>query len=234
MAIKKLLFLGLIGLFLFPNLVLGVSTFGYTELGNIVSHPGNQIRATRAYLPETSEFNVMYIYLSATSPVNVRGAIWDENKNLIALTEQKTIENFEGWMSFNISPPITLTPGWYYLGFNSDGLIDWSLAFEIEGFEEYYIENIPYGDWTFDPFHPPSSRTADSLYLAYSETPPPPPPPIENKWFDISGTFMDNLKATISDLSGDLGLYLTIIIGLPLAFWFIYRVIGLIRMREKT
>jgi hypothetical protein len=226
--IKFLIPILIVGFFLIlPKLVLGAEIFGYSGIGNIVQHNGNQIRAMYGYLGETTEFNKMFLWISATSPVKVRGAIYSSNKTLIALTEEKEVENFEGWISLDISPPITLNAGGYFLAFNFNGPAKWSLKFNVANWEANYDDRT-YGDWNFNPIFPPSGNTANSQYLTYEVSPPPLP---SKNWF-LGSALLPEIKNVTTEMFGDTGEFLTIIIGLPLAFWITYRLIDLVKIKQ--
>ena len=196
MAIKKLLFLGLIGLFLLPNLVLG--SVIYTREPSDFS----------VYSPVSFSVSGVFDNYPTKQSYKIRlGGYWQLFESECYTTNDAT---------WNVDLPPSQDGITKYVWVRLDLYDDTACS---ENVENYHLEIIDGEQPIFEVLEGNGGE---------------PTPPISNKWFDLSGTFMDNLKATISDLSGDLGLYLTIIIGLPLAFWFIYRVIGLIRMREKT
>jgi len=53
----------------------------------------------------------------------------------------------------------------------------------------------------------------------------------EGNYITLPGTFIDDLLAYVGGLFSDLAVVIVLVIGLPLAFWVIRRVIGLVRAR---
>jgi ABC-type nitrate/sulfonate/bicarbonate transport system permease component len=50
-------------------------------------------------------------------------------------------------------------------------------------------------------------------------------------WITLPTNFLADLKATTGEVFGDVGVLLAVIVGLPLAFWIVRRLIGLVRIR---
>ena len=103
------------------------STFGLTTVGTTYGPDANgraTLQVCRFQLTENGAVTKLTLYASSqSSPCNVVGVIYGDNagvpNNLIAYTAPTNIAGAAGWYDLVFSSPVSLTAGYYHLGFLS-------------------------------------------------------------------------------------------------------------------
>ncbi len=228
---KKIFVIGLIfvGLFLGFTQVFGAEIFGDNTIGNITA--GISVKTgLKAYLPIKSEISKISVYTRKAGFFgNVQTAIYDESGNLKGTSEAKTLGNDWSWVEFNFEPPIILDGGWYWLMIKSDGDILYyrvtkilSNALVCSHCGYIFPDPVNLGNCEF------FNDTSASIYATYEPLPPPP----TFLFVETSINFVTSTLAYIGQAVTGSGPLLYMVIGIPLGFWVLNQVIGLVPRRK--
>ena len=101
------------------------STFGKTTVGTIAdANPLPTMQVQRFQLTENGTVSKLTVYVSSTSsPCNIVGVIYADNagvpSTLVAQTPITNVAGAAGWYNLTFSSPVSLTAGYYHLGWLS-------------------------------------------------------------------------------------------------------------------
>lgn len=228
---KKQFALILLGLFLFAGNVFASGTFGNTALGNTSGNIANAgMYGIKAYLPELAKITKIstYSYRYSTNTYYT-GAIYDENFNLLGITGQ----SFRSAMcdgcvlSANFTADLYLEKGWYYIvqitGGTPTGYLEGATIRIATGTMFGKTWGFPFPEiWT-------GVLSRDNRIMTIWAT----YEPFQFNLFAITPNFANSILAYAGNLFSGISPLLYLIIGLPLAFWIINKVVGIVRKKEK-
>ncbi len=148
--------------------------------------------------------NITADYIDWTSGKRVKCAIYDENRNLISSTQERS-DGGNDWQTFNFASPVSVSAGTDY------SLVCWAdsvmaIVSESGAPVTNYFQSTAYGTWP-SFLGPPSSSWEKSIYASYGSVTSY---DYEICYLDIFGAVYDGDLATVHDCTGTnkvLGLY---------------------------
>lgn len=226
MSFKNVFKIFLITLFLFAGgKIVSAGTFGWQ--GGALISPAvfeYEITGSKFYLSQRAEAQSISVYIDFNQNASTTAGIYDNAENLVATTT--IIENTSGdipaaWFTFPFVENPTLEIGNYRL-------VVWTNGADVE---IYLEENSTFGSDFEENFNwptLPSTYTPEeaeetlnvAIYATYSG--------VAGSFVAIPTDFASSTLAYAGQLFTDLSLVIILIIGLPLAFWVIKKVISLV------
>ena len=223
MSFKNVLKILLITIFLFVGSNAFAGTFGWQ--GGTPYNPSNftdEINGSRFLLTQNAEIQSVSVYLNFDINASTSVAIYDNAEDLVATTT--IVENTSGdiapaWFVFTFVENPILEPAFYRLvvwtnAESVDLYLEQNSTFSIDSFED---ENFPDFPLVFEADFGGTENLA--IYATYTRTTP---------YITIPVEFATNTLAYAGQLFTDLSIPIILTIGLPLGFWIIKKIIGLV------